>query len=221
MSKRKRLIIVLIIVIIVFDILAAVCLFSGLLGGRAEVNQDPVNLIASQTVNNHGSNIADIGFDSAITLDQIGPYIKSVDYRTLKPLTNNYLSSTGTGDSRVTYLVDATAVARVISVNSNWVNYLNNGNEDVFNDVLPDSKASQFIESFKGDQIAYHRLAFGRIYTQGSNIYVITQPQITLLRDGKSATVNDIFVFKLVKRGDTLIISDIEDVKLQTTPVAL
>lgn len=178
------------------------------------MNSDPVALIQGQLFYNHGSVIASVGYDSALNLATVGPYLKSVDYTSLKPLSNNYLVRTGSGSSSHVALIDETAVARIIDLNSNWVAYLNGQNSDVLNDVAQGSDAENMINLYQGYQIVFHRLALGDIYVNGSNVYVLAQPYYTVLKEGQSATVNDVFLYTLVKQDDTLVVSGIEQVQV-------
>lgn len=224
-SRRRRIILIVLVIALILELFLLTYKAMGL-GTRktvatAEVNTDSIALIRGQLSNNKGAVIADIGYDSALDITAVGSSIASVDAKTLTPLSNNYLAKIesddkGDGKTSQIVLIDETAVGRVIAMNANWVAYLNSNGNEVFGDVLKGSKAEQFVGAYKGYQIVFHRLAIGKIYSNGTDIYVLAQPYYTILKDGKSASVNDVFLYKLTKQEKTLVISDIEQIKLPT-----
>ena len=205
------------IIVVALVILSALCFttFTGALGGRVDVNPDPLALVRGQLSNNHNAVIDSIGYDSAITFEALGPYIVSVNVKDLAPLSNNYLARTSSDFSSQAILIDETAVGRIISLNSNWVAYLDGKGDAVFNDVAQGSRAEQFINAYNGYQIVFHRLAFGEIYVRGSDVYVLTQLYYTIIQGGRTLPINDVFLYKLTKAGNTLVVGDIEQIKFK------
>ncbi|MCL1799158.1 MAG: hypothetical protein FWG23_05430 [Eggerthellaceae bacterium] len=196
---------------------------------------DPLELIRSQLPNNHGSAIADLGYDSALTFEAYASNITSVNAAALQPLTVE--NNQGPG-----YSIDEAAVGRIIALNADWAAYLTNtsaGTTAVFDHVAPaapadtapplavpgtsgpeapaaprTAPAAHFIQAYKdsGYRIAFHRLAIGEIRIDGSRVYVLTQPYYTVVHKGTATAVNDVFLYQLATRGETLVVSSIEQV---------
>jgi hypothetical protein len=216
--RRKHILIGLIVLILVFDLVVSMLVVQSFVGGKADPSSDPIELIRSQLINNRNSAIGNVGYDSALTFATYEPYITLVDASKLKPLTNNYLTSVGSGSSKEIKLIDQTAVARVLSAYSEWAAYLNQNKTDgVSNNTLSNSKAEQFFTSYQGYQIAISRLAIGELRHSGKDCYMLVNPEYTLLKDGSSTLVNNIFLIKLVPSGNTLAISNIEQLALPTS----
>ena len=214
--SRRHLLIGLLAIFIVVDIIIGIILVTQAMGHTAKPNPNPLDLVRSQVVNNHGNAIADIGYDPALSFATYGPSITTVDVSTLKPLDNNYLASVGKGSDAQPVLIDNTAVARVIAAYSDWSAYLNNNNTVVMaQSVVAGSQGEQYFTSQAGNQIAIYRLAIGEIrYSrpmfQPLTVYVLAQPSYTLLKDGISSPVSNVCLLKLVAQGSTLVISEIE-----------
>ncbi|MCL1798072.1 MAG: hypothetical protein FWG24_07180 [Eggerthellaceae bacterium] len=187
---------------------------------KSATNSNSVDLIRSQLASNHGSTIKDVGYDSALTFETYGTHLTSVDASTLKPLVNNYLATVTIDGETQVLLVDETAVSRILAANSDWSAYLQNGNAAVFENIVTDSEAQRFMMMYQGYEITYHRLAIGEIYTNGADVYVLVQPYYTITQNGNSASVNDVFLYRLVEQDDTLLISEIEQVKVPDTEEA-
>ena len=111
-SKVRRVAIIVVAILLVGELFFLT--FNAIAGGRADVNTDKVALISGQLNNNENRVIADIGYDPALNLQAIGPYLQSVNPSSLSPLSNNYLSKIGKGDDSKLVLVDEEAVGRVI-----------------------------------------------------------------------------------------------------------
>jgi len=189
----------------------------GLLSGRqAEVSSDKTALLTGQLNNNKDRVIPDIGYDSALTIENYGSYVQYlVSVGSLTKLSNNYLAITGKGSDAQTVLIDETAVGRIIAFNANWVAFLNGNGNAVMQDVAKDSRAQEVVKAYdEGFQIIFHRLAIGEIYQNGSTVYILAQPCYTVVKDGRSKEFNDVVLYKLTRQGDTLVISDMEALTL-------
>ena len=224
LTPRKRLLVLLICIFLVIDIvlLASAFAFGGL-RNRVAVTPNLNTVIVAQTTNSPNLLISNIGYDPALDLATLRPYIKSVDTRALMPLKNNYLATVQNGSTQQTVLVDSTTVGRVISTYSNLVRYCNYGQADALaNDLLDNSQAAQLLKApFNSERITFHRLAIGRIYCinkplQPIEVYIFVQPYYTQVNNdsGQAKSVGDVYLFKLVPKGSTLVVEAIEQVVL-------
>jgi hypothetical protein len=208
--SRKQIIIALIAVIFVFDAIVMSLLYFGNQNGPAvPPNSEPYSLIQSQMSNNRS--IAEVGYDSALTFSNY-TNLEIVNTSSLKPIENNLLKSGGApggGDS----LYDEQIVGRVLKLNSDWVNYLNRSDQTVLASVQEGSAAqAKITELGAGSLVAYHRLAIGEIRHSGKNYYLIAQASYTLTKDGQLDIHDDLFVYKLVARGATMLVVDFEQI---------
>ena len=186
----------------------------GASGKTAAVNPSPAAVISSQLSHNRNGQIGEVGYDYALNLTNVGPYIKTVDTKKLAPLSNNYLAEIDNNGTKQVVLIDETAVGRVIAFNADWSAYLAGNGRAVFDDVKAGSRAEQLVKAYDGYQILVFRLAIGQTYTDGKNVYILAQPQYTAMKDGRWATVDDVFLYTLVRQENTLVISEIEQIKL-------
>jgi hypothetical protein len=208
--SRKQIIIALFVVIFVFDaIVMSLWYFGNRSGPAVPPNPEPYSLIQSQMSNNRS--IAEVGYDSALTFANYSN-LAIVNTASLKPIENNLLKSGGApggGDS----LYDEQIVGRVLKLNSDWVNYLNRGDQTVLASVQEGSAAqAKLTELGAGSLVAYHRLAIGEIRRSGKNYYLITQASYTLTKDGQLDIHDELFVYKLVARGATMLVVDFEQI---------
>jgi hypothetical protein len=170
---------------------------------------DPYLVIQGQMSNNRS--IAEVGYDSALTFANY-PNLTIVNTASLKPIENNLLRAGGEPDGK-DFLYDEQIVGRVLRLNSDWVNYLNRGDRSVLESVQEGSAAQTRVTELGADSmVAYHRLAIGDIRHSGKNYYLITQASYTLTRDGQLDIHEDLFVYKLVAKGDTLLVVDFEQI---------
>jgi len=218
-ARRKRTIIALIAAVLSIDVVLATLFFlsGGFgvfgVGGNAKPIDDPTKLIQSQLINNHNQVIAQTGYDTTLTFEALGPQITSVNPRSLKPITNNFLAKVETGDQVQTILIDETTVGRLISFNAHLSSYLNQGDSAIFTDVLDNSKAKQFVTNLDGSRIETYRLGIGEIRRSGSRIYALAYPQYRLTKGAETTDVfYDVFLYKFVQQGNTLVLSDIEQI---------
>jgi hypothetical protein len=212
--KVKTMVLVLVAAMLLVDVLAVGFLLLGRSpaqpDNQVEAHSNPVELIQGQLDSNHGKVIDTITYHPGLTF---ASYQITRDSVILTPLSNNYLASVGTGEERRVVLIDETAISRLLAFNSDWVAYLNSDSPAVFDNVLADSQVEEFIYSLKGFKVAFHRLAIGEISSHGEQVYVLAQPQYTLIKEGRVATVNDVCLFVFVKSGDTLKLSSIESLE--------
>jgi hypothetical protein len=208
---RKQIIIVLIAVVLFFDVGIMTFWFSK--GGGASVppNPDPYALIQGQMSNNR--TIAVIGYDHALTFASY-PDLTIVNTSSLKPISNNLLKRGAAADGS-DVLYDEQIVGRVLKFNSDWVDYLNDGNRTALGSIQESSPAATKLAELGTDsQIAYHRLVIGEIRHIGKNYYIITRASYTLTGGGQLDIHDDIFVYKLVASQNTMLIVDFEQIFL-------
>jgi hypothetical protein len=206
----------LIALVVIFDV---VILTIGYLSNKNSVktpaNTDPIALIQSQMSNN--KTIAEIGHDSALIFANY-PDLTIANAASLKPIENNLLKSGGGPDGKDS-LYDEQIVGRVLKFNSDWVDYLNKSSQTVFESVQENSPAqTKIAELGAGSLVAYHRLAIGEIRHTGKNYYLITRASYTLTKDGQLDIHDDIFVYKLVAQGTTMLIVDFEQIPVNAGP---
>jgi hypothetical protein len=218
--SRKQFLIGLIILVVIFDIGAmGLWYFSKKSGPAVPPNPDPYSLIQSQMSNNR--NIAEVGYDSALSFANY-PDLTIVNTASLKPIESNLLMAEGGPDGKDS-LYDEQIVGRILKFNSDWVNYLNRSDRTLFDSVQGGSAAeAKAAELGAESMIAYHRLALGEIRHSGKNYYLLTQASYTLTKDGQLDIHEDLFVYKLVAQGSTMLIVDFEQLpvgSLQEQPV--
>ena len=209
LSKRNmRTTIVIVALVLIMDVLVIGYVFaSNNSSGRAEVHENPIELIHGQLDSNHGQAIATIAFNPEMTFNNY-----RVNKGRIKNLDNNYLTTVVDGDERKVILIDETMVSRLLAFNSDWAAYQNTGKPDVFDNILPNSQAEEFVLQHQGFKISFHKLSIGQISTDGTKYYILAQPVYTLLKNGQSITVSDVCLFTFVRQGDTLVLSEIEKV---------
>jgi hypothetical protein len=214
--SRKQIIIGLIVIVLIFDVvILTVGLVGGNTGPKVRPNSDPIALIQGQMSNNRA--IAEIGHDSALTFANY-PDLTIVNAASLKPIENNLLKSGGGPDGSDS-LYDEQIVGRVLKFNSDWVDYLNKSSQAVFESVQENSPAqTKATELGAGSLVAFHRLAIGEIRHAGKNYYLIARASYTLTKDGKLDIHDDVFVYKLVAQGNTMLIADFEQIPVNAAP---
>jgi hypothetical protein len=216
--SRKQLIIGLIAAVLVFDVgLVSFWFFSGGGGGPSvPPNPEPYALIQGQMSNNR--TIAEIGYDSTLTFANY-TNLTIVNTSSLKPIENNLLKS-GAGPNGSNVLYDEQIVGRVLRLNSDWVNHLNLADSAVFASVQEGSSAqTKLAELGAGSLVAYHRLAIGEIRHTGKNYYIITRASYTLTKDGQLDIHDDLFVYKLVAQGNTMVVVDFEQISPNSSAI--
>jgi hypothetical protein len=214
--SRKRFLLALIAFIVVFD---TVILSLWFFGGGNEPNvpphTDPAVLIQGQMSNNKG--IAEIGYDSALTFANHTD-LTIVNTSSLKPIENDLFKS-GAGPGEADLLYDELIVGRTLKLNSDWIYLLNQNDQAVFASVKADSPAyTKISELGAGAVVAYHRLAIGEIRHIGKTFYIITRATYTLTHGGQLDIHDDIFVYKLSAQGNTMVVTDFEQITASTSP---
>jgi hypothetical protein len=206
--SRKQFLIGLIAIVLIFDVgVISLWYFGNRSGPPVPPNPDPYSLIQGQMSNNRS--IAEVGYDSALTFANY-PNLTIVNTASLKPIENNLLRAEGAPDGKDS-LYDEQIVGRVLKLNSDWVNYLNRSDRSAFDSVQEGSAAETKIGELGAESlVAYHRLAIGEIRHSGKNYYLITQASYTLTKDGQLDLYDDLFVYKLVAQGNTMLVADFE-----------
>jgi hypothetical protein len=214
--SRKQLIIGLIAAVLVFDVgLVSFWFLSGGGGGPSvPPNPDSYALIEGQMSNN--KRIAEIGYDSTLTFANY-PNLTIANASSLKPIENNLLKSGG-APSGADALYDEQIVGRVLKLNSDWVDHLNLSDSAVYTSVQEGSSAqAKLTELGAGSLVAYHRLAIGEIRHTGKNYYIITRASYTLSKDGQLDIHDELFVYKLIAQGNTMVVVDFEQITPNTS----
>jgi hypothetical protein len=204
---RKQIIIGLIIFILIFDVALVTFLFGRGEGSNVPPHSDPYALIQGQMSNNR--NIAEVGYDSALTFANYTD-LTIVNTSSLKPIENDLLKS-GAGPGGADVFYDEQIVGRILKLNSDWVNYLNQGDKSIFSSVQEGSAAqTKLTELGAGSGIAYHRIALGEIRHTGKNYYIIARASYTLTKDGQLDIHDDLFIYKLGVQSNGMIVVDFE-----------
>jgi hypothetical protein len=207
--NRRNFIIGFIVVIVIFDIaILSVVFFSGL-GPSAPPNSNPVTLIQEQLPIEN--TIPEIGYDSSLTFANHTD-LTIANTSSMKPIENNLLKK-GAGPNGSDLLYDALIVNRVLRLNTDWIDYLNQGNQKVFDSLSSDPKSpakNKLIELGGKSQIAFHRIALGEIRHIGSKYYILAEVSYILVHDGQQESFDDLFVYELIRDGSTMVVGDFE-----------
>jgi hypothetical protein len=207
--NRRNFIIGFIALIVVFDIvILSVVFFSGI-GPKVAPNSDPKELIRGQLPIENA--IPEVGYDPALSFANHTD-LTIANTSSMKPIENNLFKKGGAPDGS-DLLYDAMIVNRVLRLNTDWIDYLNQGNQKVFESLSSDPKdpaKQKLIELGGNSQIAYHRIALGEIRHIGSKYYIITQASYILVHDGQQEIFDDLFVYELIKQGNTLVVANFE-----------
>jgi hypothetical protein len=209
-QRRKRFTIGLIVLIVIVDlVVGTVVLSQYFFKPKADTNPDPIALIQQQLpVENI---IPEIGYDSSLTFAN-HTNLTIANTASMKPIENN-LFKKGAGTDGSDLLYDALTVNRVLRLNTDWIEYLNQGNQRVFDSLATDPKypAKTKLLALGGEsQIAYHRIALGEIRHIGSKYYILAQASYILVHNGQHESFNDLFVYEIIAQGNTLVVSDFE-----------
>jgi hypothetical protein len=208
-KNRRNFIIGFIALIVLFDVvIMSIVFFSGI-GPKVAPSADPVKLIQEQLPIEN--TIPEIGYDTSLTFANHTD-LTIANTASMKPIENNLLKK-GAGPNGSDLLYDALIVNRILRLNTDWIDYLNQGNEKVFESLSTDPKApakEKLIALGNGSMIAYHRIALGEIRHIGSRYYILAQASYILVRDGQQEAFDDVFVYELIRQGDTMVVSDFE-----------
>jgi len=93
------------------------------------------------------------------------------------------------------------AINGVLRFNEEWLDYVNNGNTDVYGSVLKDSEAYEDIKKFDRNGLTekFKTLEIGEVRKYNDNYYVWTHEIIEELRNGKTTTREYNWIYKLKK----------------------
>jgi hypothetical protein len=205
-TNRRNFIIGFIALIVIFDVVVLGVWAISNTGDKVPPNPDPVSLIQSQMPPEY--TIPEIGYDSNLTFDK-HPDISIANVASMKSIENNLYKKGGAADGS-NLLYDALTVNRVLRLNTDWIQYLNQGNEKVFESVANDSAKQKLIEVGAGSQIAFHRIALGEIRHIGNKYYILAQVNYILVKNGQQQSFDEVFVYELVRSRDTLLVSNLE-----------
>jgi hypothetical protein len=171
-------------------------------------NSDLEAVIMSQSANNE--TIGDIGWDAGVKFaDHKTEMVKNAS---LQPIENNFA---GEGESKADdddLLYDELAIGRVMKYNSDWVKYSLEGDDSVFDSVSGKAVKEKVIARNDGAQVAFHSLKVGEVKMDGNSCYVIVNERYTLAKDGGITPVENVVIYELKEKGNTLYIKDFEKV---------
>jgi hypothetical protein len=177
---------------------------------------DLYRLIQGQIASNR--NVSELGSDLTLTFTDY-PDLSIVNTSSLKPIEDNVLAR-GAGPEGTDILYDEQIVKRVLTFNSDWVDYLNFKDTAALASVEEGSAAaSKLAELGTGSTVSYHRLALGELRHIGQHYYLIARASYTLTKEGHLDLHDEVFVYKLVAAQDTMLITDFEQISLGVTDV--
>ncbi|MDR2157535.1 MAG: hypothetical protein LBO81_07130 [Clostridiales Family XIII bacterium] len=186
--------------------IVVVVLIAGGLGETIAPSEDIGQVVASQFDKN--AVIAEIRYDPQLTFASAGD-VALANGKTWKPIRNNLFKKSKDGD---TILFDETIVGRVIQFNSDWVYAQNEGDDRVLASLAEDSRAAEKLKEKGGaEKLAFHTLSIGEFARAGNRYYVLTKEQYTKAGSGVVTPVESVYVYQLIPAGDTLLISDFEE----------
>jgi hypothetical protein len=212
-SGKRALILVLALIVV---IALGVILIARGSGGVVEViapNADPSRAIVSQYNNNEYIAAGGIEYNAALTFGESTSGSALLGGKNLAALENNFLKKDGSGGD---ILVDETVYGRILKFNSDWIGMSLTegeitGEEEVFDSLVAKGDAQEKLgEKADGAQVAFHNLQIGNIFQSGNDYYVLTNEKYTLAKDGTLSPYEGVYLYKLVPKGDTLLIDDYE-----------
>ena len=213
----RRIVIILIVAFVAFDLVVVAYIFL-LSRGEPPVYYNQPTTVISKYVMTDG-NINEIAYDQELSELSFAnfPNLTITNTASLKLIDNNKYRALG-GPNGTPLFYDDLIINRIMQLNNNWVNYLNNGDTSVFESVREGSAAhTKLSEWGTGYQVAYHRLVFGELrYAEGVGYFIITQATYTLAGGGKLDQRDDVIVFRLQGSGNTLRVTDMEFIPFPT-----
>jgi len=177
--------------------------------------ENTLELISEQIESGEGKNIRIIGYDTSLVFENLES-LSLVDISKLKPLENNFYRA-GANPEDPDLLYDKMIINRAIRFNSSWIDYVQTGDEHLFSSVVPSSKAETKVKDLAGDaKLDYFRLAIGEIRYNENSFYLIVKVNYGLTSGAHLTVYDDIFVYELVTKGDTMLIKDFERISGKT-----
>ena len=113
----------------------------------------------------------------------------------------------GVGSKEVLEAVYGTMIA----YNSGWIDYVNDGKQDVLDCLKADGSAYRSALNFdKLGEIkeSFSKLALGEVVSDGDTVYVFDEETISVSADGKTSSQTLSWIYELVKVGDEYKIVD-------------
>jgi len=208
---RLTLIVVLAVVFLAFDVGVLIAWNFREPAKVVAPSSDPIGLIKRQLETGAGENIPVVGFDTNLMFAKLDG-ITIVSTSKLTPIENNFykVSSNPLGSD---LLYDEMIVNRVIRFNSEWISYVNKGDQKIFTSIASGGKAESKIKELgAGAKLDYFRLAIGEIQYTGKSYYVVAQINYGLTVSSQLKIYNDVFVYELVAKDDTMLVKDFEQV---------
>jgi len=208
---HKQILIIMSAVFLVFDL--AMLGIWGLQRPEAMVppSADPATLISKQLITSDlDHNISLVGYDTTLSFANLQGLTIIPDLSLLQPIENNlYKKAAASGGSDLLY--DEMIVWRIISFNSTWVEFLNDGARNVYSSVETASTAEAKVAQLGRDSRIYlTRLSFGEIGHIDQTYYIIVQADYTLFNGEQADVHTDIFVYQLIPKGNTMLIEDFQ-----------
>ncbi|MBR6351464.1 MAG: hypothetical protein IKR93_03975, partial [Firmicutes bacterium] len=120
---------------------------------------------------------------------------------------SGFASMPGVGNAEMLNAVYGTMIA----YNSKWIDYVNDGKQDVLDLLKADGTAYYNAINFdKVGQIkeSFGKLALGEVVVNGNTVYVFDEETISVTADGGTAAQTRAWLYELVKVGDEYKIVD-------------
>lgn len=208
-SGLRRIVIILIVAFVVFDIIVVAYLFF-LSRGEPPVYYSQPTTVIEKYASAEG-NIPIIQYDEDLDMLSFSNYpnLTIANTASLKLIDNNKYRPFG-GPNGTPLFYDDLIINRVLQLNYDWVDYLNNGDSAVFDSVMGSTAETKINEWGAGYQVAYHRLAFGELRHVGNDYLIVTQPYYTLAGGGTLESQDVVIIFKLRASGSTMKVIDME-----------
>jgi hypothetical protein len=212
----RRIVIILIVAFVAFDFILLGIMFFSSQGDPPGYYTDPAPVLSKYVVAD--GNINEIAYDQGLSRLKFSnfPNLTIVNTASLKLIDNNKYKPFGPGGSPLFY--DDLIIDRVMRLNNDWVDYLNNGNMAALNSVVSNSPAETKLKEWgTGFNVAYHRLVFGEMRHVDKNYYIITQATYTLAGGGILDQRDDVMIFRLRGEGNIMKVVDMELIPTTTS----
>ena len=136
-------------------------------------------------------------------------YNSSLKYNSTKDYGVNDINNSKTFDNYwedvdgEPYYYDEAIATSLISFNSSWIDYINNGTTKVFTMLEKNSTAYKNISGFDNDGVTEEFLLFeiGDIRKGSGGFYVWTHEKIKVMKDGETEVKEYYWIYKLVEDG--------------------
>jgi hypothetical protein len=172
---------------------------------KIEANTDKDALVAGQLYNN--KNIDTVEYDSGANYDPYKAYtLEGASDST--PIKNNYW----TEDDQGSIYYDEAAVATVICLNSELVDYINGGDPSVLSEIVINSEGERKISEMIGllDSYSVRKLGIGDIRVYGDYFYVWTTETVQETKGEEEVMITREKVYQLAPQKTTMKLVDYE-----------